>query len=49
MQVTKTLIKDTNYYLKNKHTTLASKIIDTFKIKLPNNIMDEKSMKEYLS
>lgn len=49
MQVTKTLIKDKYYYLKNRHTKLASRIVDLFKIKLPKNIMDEDSMKSYIS
>jgi len=49
MEVTKTLINNNHYYLKNKHSKLASKIVDYFKIKLPENIMDEKKMKIYLS
>ncbi len=48
MEVTKTFIKDKHYYLKNKHTQLASKIVDFFKIKLPKNILDEEGIKQYL-
>ncbi len=48
MEVTKTLIKDTHYYLKNKHTKLASRIVDLFKINLPKNIVDERDIKDYI-
>ena len=48
MEVTKTLIKDKHYYLKNRHTKLASKIVDLFKIKLPKNILDKEGIKRYL-
>ena len=48
MEVTKTLIKGTHYYLKNKHTKLASRIVSLFKINLPKNIVDERAIKDYI-
>jgi transposase len=41
-------INDNDYYIKVKHSTFASKIIDTLKIKLPKHISNEKEMKNYL-
>ena len=41
-------INNNNYYIKTKHSTFASKIIDTLKIKLPKHILTENEIKNYL-
>ena len=48
INVVKVDINDNDYYIKVKHSTFASKIIDTLKIKLPKHISNEKEMKCYL-
>ena len=49
MNVTKTSIQDRMFYLRHAHDKTASRIIDLLKIKLPSNIMDEPSMRLYIS
>ena len=43
----KTDINNQDYYIKIKHSTLTSKILDVLKIKSPKHILNNKELKEY--
>ena len=45
----KTDINNQDYYLKIKHSTLTSKILDTLKIKSPKHILNNKELEDYFS
>ena len=45
----KTDINNQDYYLKIKHSTLTSKILDTLKIKSPKHILNNKEFEDYFS
>ena len=45
----KTDINNQDYYIKIKHSTLTSKILDVLKIKSPKHILNNKELKEYFT
>jgi transposase len=49
MSVTQTTIQNDTFFIRHQHDTIASKIVDLFKIKLPSNLIEKEKMRLYLA